>query len=307
MTTMTIIQKWKNLSLLIVSKTEHKEKFYNRIDCGDNGIVVRNYGLESIPYLIGNILRDKIRFNVDLRGLILDKIKEYTDHRKTMTLVDYDDTTEYNPENDCPICFEPMTDNDLGYYCEHYICGSCSDKIRDTNNKCPLCREVWYVDDGWRNELNDGRGGFIELVNEDDLEDDTDEDDTDDDEDDLFNGNNERPTTNLFTGQRWFNIDTNEMEYYAGGRWNNNQGYRLDVYDFMTRYYQTMRGEQDEVQCQVCGIQRTREVNTFIMDRHTNLLIDDERWDNAFNYQFDECFECRLLMSQMSETYYNNR
>ena len=192
----SIAQKWKNLSILITAKAEHKEKFYNRIDCGDNGIVIRNYGLEGIPYLIANILQDKIRFDINLRGLILKKIKEYTDHRKTMTLVDYNDITEYNPENDCPICFETYSPILLkknkgkatGDSCEHSLCWRCYITIVKDTNKCPICRVKLdsAINDTDDDDTDDDDTDDDDTDEDDTDDDDTDEDDTDDDDDDLF-------------------------------------------------------------------------------------------------------------------------
>jgi hypothetical protein len=51
---------------------------------------------------------------------------------------------KFNPENrtNCAVCFNRPKDI-LFYPCKHLsVCSECSDIIRETNNKCVICREV---------------------------------------------------------------------------------------------------------------------------------------------------------------------
>ena len=94
--------------------------------------------------------------------------------------------------DDCPVCLEPMIEgNDNccmnGINCEHKFCIPCYCKIIE-DNKCAICR--------------------AELENKDDS------DDSDDILEDIFDGTNNRPITNLFFGRRFFNTETNKIEYY---------------------------------------------------------------------------------------------
>ena len=92
-------------------------------------------------------------------------------------------------ENDCPICFEPMINNNNescsmnGNNCEHQVCIPCYCKISiSQNNKCPICRAVL---EGKSEECND-----------------------------LFDGNNVRPINELFIGRRGFNVESKKIEYF---------------------------------------------------------------------------------------------
>ena len=51
------------------------------------------------------------------------------------------------------------------------------------NNKCPICRAAL-------------------------------EGDSDDEDDEIFDGNNDRPTIDLFESRRWLNVETNKIEYF---------------------------------------------------------------------------------------------
>jgi len=95
MTSIQVSNKFKNLSILLLAKEEHKEKFYNRIDCGDNGIVVRDAGLRSILYHIQEIKYQRDRFIYILSCFMEQKYQKYITERK-ITIPNLEGITEYN-------------------------------------------------------------------------------------------------------------------------------------------------------------------------------------------------------------------
>jgi len=222
----------------------------------------------------------RLSSEIKLRELIRNKYNEYITHRKTMTLVDYNDNKTYNPDNDCPVCFETNPELTSGQNCEHLVCIDCFEKIVSTTNKCPICRE--------------------NLENQTETE--TEEEDTDD-EDLLFEGgSNERPTSNLYQGRRWFNIETNNIEYYYGNDlWVNNN--LLTYYTFIDNY----NNNSEMGYCRSCGIQQTREVNNYmrevyggcfyfdsnVTDNSTNSFIIE--WENFFDEEYNVCFDCHKM------------
>jgi hypothetical protein len=168
-------EKWMNISLLIIAKNEHKEKFYNRIDYGDDGIMVRDAGLRSIPYHIDQIKRRWERFIYRLEGKMEMRFEEYLEHRKTMAMPDYHDTAEYNCETDCPVCYEPF-DVYVGidHGC-HDLCVPCHDRIVLISNRCPICREVL--------------DSFVEQQRQREEDEDDEDDEDNESEDDVWRGN----------------------------------------------------------------------------------------------------------------------
>lgn len=304
---MTTTQKWENITLLITAKAEHKRKFYRlkSIDLSTADILQ----FISVKGVIGEIDLIKKRYDwfyVDLRQVIYDKIEEYNNHRKTMLLPDFNEIIEErNYETDCPVCFETMEDfNDsdkrktTGINCEHPICRECYDTITEGNNKCPICRK-----------------DLINNITE--VHFDTDEENTDDEEEELWNGSNERPTDNLFNGRRWYNVEEDRIECYIrpNNRWitdvNFTDCFEDGMISFIERYC-SMIG--DDYNCNCCGIQKTREVNEYIMNAYNNDLSLEEYNERDWMDAFDDddgnrtiCFDCRSTYLRMNAAFHNRR
>jgi len=186
-------EKWMYLSLLITAKEEHKEIFNNKIRNPyytlnhhnhyeyRNKYITRVRGSTSIKEHIEEILRKKNIFLWVLGYFQEKKFDKYVNHRKTMTMPNYHDTTEYNSENDCPVCFENFKDEEgdiYGYSCSagrekrHLICYPCWYDIRKDTNKCPICRE----------KLDDEYEPPVEEEDEDEEDEEEDEDEEDEEE-----------------------------------------------------------------------------------------------------------------------------
>jgi hypothetical protein len=235
-------------------------------------------------------------FKHALGTLYHKKFTEYIDHRRTMTLVDYTDTGKFNQETDCPICYECMIEDEknccmTGNNCEHNICMDCFLRITNQgNNKCPICRKILNGDDEEEEEEQD------------ETEDETEEEDGEY----VFTGNNLRPNVDLYIGRRWFNIETNTIEYWYNG-WSNNLNIRGFLSDFVNRF----RNGYDNNSCSVCGIQRTREVNEYMKHHLANgneVFIakrgGDDDWDDYFDTSDNNlkyCFGCYEIYNRMYE------
>lgn len=266
---MTTTQKWENITLLITAKAEHKDK---------------NMYIEGINL----IMYIQEAFIDNLRQIIHNKIEEYNNHRKTMLLPDFNEIIEErNYETDCPVCFETMYEGDknccmTGSNCEHLICMNCYYIITEGNNKCPICRK-----------------DLINNITEEIFE--TDEEDEDEQEE-LWNGTNDRPTTDLFFGRRWYNVEEDRIEYWSGVDWR--LYYRMDLSSFMSR--QDFYADEELGCCQVCGIQRTLQVDEYIRNKYNNqLIINDEELSHSFddNQCYTECFECLKLVEHLNQSY----
>lgn len=276
----TTQQKWKNLATLIKAKAEHKEKFGNR----------RSYMRETIACHIINIGFRKQVFISYLEDTIQEKYQKYITERK-ITIPKLDNITEYNCETDCPICFETFGDDDddatiaEGDNCEHQICRECFEKIVNDTNRCPICREK--LDDNKENDT-----------------------DTDTDDDESIWGDNERPTTDLFYGRRWYNVEENRIETYNGEEWRPNNNH-MSMSRFIVRYSFNGSNEaspllrDDGTCCIVCGIQRTPEVYEFMEniypDGYTfpaDMIMDEWGQEDYFNAEIEEpntrCYDCDL-------------
>lgn len=185
---------------------------------------------------------------------------------------------------DCPVCFEEMITKDgdccmNGDNCEHKICIPCYCKISvSENKKCPICRAIL-------------------------------EGDSDDEYDmEIWDGNNERPTSQLFSGRRWLNIEINNIEYYF---------VYLDIYGFNNSWTEIVKKDfptfiarylnRDDIEgcCYVCGIQRTIEVNEFMKNKYLNgFLVNNDSWDNFFIEGYNNCYECYNMYSKLNNEYY---
>lgn len=285
----TTQQKWKNLATLIIAKAEHKRKF-NELIVYKEYQYIPNYAYiyfhRSLKENIEWIKRNKIGFYIKLRIIIGTKFEKYMTERK-ITIPKLDDINEYNCETDCPVCFETIGDNTNGCMegdnCNHTICSNCRDKIVEDTNKCPICREI----------LDDNHTGTeTETENE------------------SVCGDNERPTTDLFYGRRWYNVEENRIETYNGEEWrtNNNQ---MSMSRFIVRYTFNSSDEaspllmDDGTCCIVCGIQRTPEVFAFMNNIYpegytypANIITDGwgqtDYFDDEGVEPYLRCYDCQL-------------
>ena len=263
----TITQKWNNLANFIIAKAEHKEKFGNKMDLNNN--------IYTDIIYIGYC---KKAFLTTLRCIITLKYQKYITERK-ITIPKLDDITEYNPDECCPVCFENFEDeNDIceGHNCVgHQICLECFDKIVNDTNRCPICRAVMDYDYEKSTET---------------------ETDTDDE---MLWGDNERPTTDLFYGRRWYNVEENRIETYAD-EWRTNINH-MRMSSFMLRYSYNDSNEaspilrDDGTCCIVCGIQRTPEVYDY-MD-----TIYPDGYNFPANQLEDGCFQVEYFDADNSE------
>jgi hypothetical protein len=188
-------------------------------------------------------------------------------------------------DTDCPICYEPMINSNNedccmnGDNCEHRICIPCYCKISvSENNKCPICRAIL-------------------------------EGDSDDECDDIWNGNNERPINQLFSGRRWYNIETNKIEYYfvcLDIYGFNNSWTEIVKKDFPTFIARYLNVNEIEGCCYVCGIQKTPELNEFMKNKFPNGFVvnNDHTWDNYFIEGHNYCYECYYMYSKLNNEYY---
>lgn len=278
MKSIQISNKFKNLSILLLAKEEHKRKFndYSFIGSGMRGL--------KMDILQKSILQKY--FMLNLNDVMIKKYEKYITERK-ITIPKFDDITEYNCETDCPVCFETIGVNTNGCMegdnCNHTICSNCRDKIVIDTNKCPICRE----------KLDDNHTGT-----ETDDDDSYNSEETDEDEFD-FGNDNQRPTERLFVGRRWFNTQTNTIEYYDGSSWTET----FVRYDTMFRFLMRNMGFNNngllEDCCQTCGIQKTTEVNDYMNDGRLGTL----REGNFFYY--GDCYTCHAIYTNL-ENHFNN-
>ena len=224
---------------------------------------------------IRDIQNKKILFQRTLNYIYNKKRKDYLD-----TLI------EYNPERDCLICYEIPIELCNGDNCMHRTCRNCYLKLIDSSNKCPTCRET--LDNSKINNNNP-----------------IDEDDEDDEDYEILHGNNDEPTTELFNGRRWFNTQTNSIEYYE----ELNDGFVRTtnvVRDFNTFILRSgyIRDYYIDGCCASCGIQRTEEVNEYMKMNNDN-YIDGYfgNWSNFFVRDNIECFECFNTYLDMVRSY----
>lgn len=284
MKSIQISNKFKNLSILLLAKEEHKKKFNEIIEYKEYQYIHNDYVWfnRSLKENIEWIKRNQIGFYIKLRVIIGTKFEKYITKRK-ITIPKLDDITEYNCETDCPICFETIGDNTNGCMegdnCNHTICSNCRDKIVNDTNKCPICREK--LDDNITDEEQSDNGIYWEQT-----ETDEDESDWGDDDDNL------RPTSILYIGRRWFNTETNTIEYWTGTEWTTTL-IRPRMSNFIIRNYGYDNTLEPKTCCLSCGLQRTREVNDF-MDT-TNPILRG----NFFH--FGECYDCNIITGRMED------
>lgn len=194
-------------------------------------------------------------------------------------------------ETDCPVCYEKLVEEGencamSGINCEHKMCIPCYCKITESDNKsCPICRA----------ELTDNS-----------------QDSDDSDDENIFTGNNNRPTTDLFLGRRWFNTETNKIEFFycfmnengLYNAWIDNVEKR-NFFTFIQRYLNS--GNIDGC-CFICGIQRTAEVNEFMKIKYPNgfVNLDGDEWDDFFldTSWHNNCYECSNMYHKLNQTFH---
>lgn len=298
MKSIQISNKFKNLSILLLAKEEHKRKF-------SKSIIMRNYSgggiTRSIKYQIEKRLINHNSFILKLTSIIQSKSVDYAIRCQiekmrneiiTTTPSVEEQLTEYNPDECCPVCFETfgIFEDDAtiaeGQNCNHIICRECYEKIVDDTNRCPICRAVLDYD-------------FEKPVEtETDDDDSYNSEETDEDEFD-FGNDNQRPTERLFVGRRWFNTQTNTIEYYDGSSWTET----FVRFDTMFRFLMRNMGFNNngllEDCCQTCGIQKTTEVNDYMNDGRLGTL----REGNFFYY--GDCYTCHAIYTNL-ENHFNN-
>ena len=53
---------------------------------------------------------------------------------------------QQSEKENCPVCFEPIEAEDLYVPgCCHYLCNSCANRVKETSNRCPICRDELYT------------------------------------------------------------------------------------------------------------------------------------------------------------------
>lgn len=314
---MATTQKWNNLATLITAKAEHKEKFNEIIEYKDYEDI---YYYRTLKENIEEISINQETFINCLSSIIGQKYQKYITERKIetsglcpegTTIPKLDDITEYNPDECCPVCFEifGIDDDDAtiaeGQNCNHIICRECYEKIVDDTNRCPICRAVLDYD--------------FEKPVETETETDTDESDEED-----FNGNNRQPTDDLFNGRRWYNTEINQIQY-----WNTNNSGLVNglnglsgwssynpcvgaIENFVIRQNSWGGANHIDGCCNICGIQKTIEVNEWMMRRRVNNpnitqngYIWNDDWNDAFdNDDRQECYECNYRYIQISDAFF---
>lgn len=292
---MATTQKWNNLATLIIAKAEHKEKFNEIIEYKDYEDI---WYYRSIKENIEEINLQNKWFITKLHKIIGQKYEKYITERK-ITIPKFDDITEYTPDECCPVCFEKFKDEDdkcggYGSNCgEHNICWECHEKIINDTNRCPICRAVM----DWDYEKPT-------------------ETETDESEEEDFNGNNRQPTDDLFIGRRWYNTEINEIQYWnintiGLGVWSSNPPIISAIETFVSRQHSW--GENNiEGCCYICGIQKTIEVNEWMIrrrDDNPNITQNGYIWNDSWNDAFDnddrnECYECNYRDQQIRDAFW---
>jgi hypothetical protein len=291
MNSIQVSNKFKNLSILLLAKEEHKRKF-GKIHLGN-----------TIANDIRGISHRKLQFIWGLRDIMEQKYHKYITERK-ITIPNLEGITQYNCETDCPVCMETIGDNTNGCMegdnCNHTICSNCRDTIVSNTNKCPICRKV-----------------LDENIEESDTESEytgTENSDTDDDDwrNEYYGATNIAPTTNLFLGRRWYNAIENRMYYWQDDTWIGSPC--MDLRTFIERYNNWFRiHTNNNTCCNICGIQKTLDVNSYMKMVYNlgndgyfeiNNVDGDEPWEHYFGgNNTDECYDCYKKYEALSDNF----
>lgn len=220
----------------------------------------------------------------------------------------------------CPVCWEDhfIIKQEI---CSHKLCIPCYDKIMTTTALCPCCRRCWVCNQSscvCEEEVSDSEidenpyeyplfpGDNMNIPD--------------------FQGNNYIPTENLFQGRRWYDLETEKLYIYLNGRWIFEDEYLLNSAHWESEInygVRILRGGTDEElefnsshNCKICGLQRTVEVNSYIINRiryenpyrnhryHNGKIYSDEYcWGtDAFNgNEIDYCFMCHAVHDRMTD------
>jgi hypothetical protein len=243
----------------------------------------------------------------------------------------------------CPICWDIISSTKITQHlqCSHILCNDCDENIMKLQKKCPICRKCWICatptcicnhsesDSETESETYTDNDPEIEHINY--FEFDSEIDDYviipgDNLEIPSFQGTNETPITNLFPGRRWFNVDMKQVSYYLEGNWLDEIVYMNNPLHYTAESMLAIKlitginkeetfGFDSNLNCKICGIQRTREVNTYIINDirfvkfyyRTNTFVDGNLhtdnycWGtNVFDGNgIDYCFNCYCVRDSM--------
>ena len=233
----------------------------------------------------------------------------------------------------CPVCWDIVKYTKQHSQCCHVLCIECDLQIMSIQQKCPICRKCWICttencicNDSDTDSDSDSDSDSENMINSDidylDMVVSIDEYiivPGDSYDIPTFEGTNDMPTTNLFPGRRWFNISTKQVTYYLEGQWldeivymDNPQHYSAEslfAIKLITGINQSENFDFDSnFNCKICGIQRTTEVNNYIINDirfvkfyyrtntfvDGNLYTDNYCWGtNAFDgNKINYCFNC---------------
>ena len=241
----------------------------------------------------------------------------------------------------CPICWDVVKSIQQHSQCCHVLCIECDKNVMKLQQKCPICRKCWIcttencICNNYNSESESDDETYTEqdpeiqhidyfnfdaeitdylIIPGDSLEIPT------------FEGTNEIPTTNLFPGRRWYNISTKQVSYYLDGSWLDERLYMEHPNHYRAESTFAIKlisgineeetfGFDSNLNCKICGIQRTPEVNTYIINDirfvkfyyRTNTFIDGNLYTdnycwgtNAFDgNNIDYCFNCYCVRDSL--------
>jgi hypothetical protein len=230
----------------------------------------------------------------------------------------------------CPICWDVVKSIQQHPQCCHILCNECDQNVMRLQQKCPICRKCWIcpTENCICNDSDSGSETYTdndpEIHHIDYFDFDAETTDyiiTPGDSLDIptFEGTNEIPTTNLFPGRRWYNPDTKQVSYYLENQWLDEQLYMSNPLHLTTEQLFAIKllsginkeetfGFDTKLNCKICGIQRTTEVNTYIINDirfvkfyyRSNTFIDGNLHTNNYCWgtnafdgnSIDYCFNC---------------
>jgi len=182
-----------------------------------------------------------------------------------------------NPETDCPVCYMNMEQRCVGENCQHILCEPCFQRIINTTNKCPICREEFIThnidnDDNEELLLNHQ---FLETIDYDEL--------IPGQRDVIFEGEDVEPTDNLFNGRKWFDVTTQQLKIWINGDFRE-EAHIIDTFEYNvgemnveTRIVSRDYGDfNTNNKCPFCGIQRTKESNKYLLQSIIRIIPTNE-------------------------------
>ena len=200
-----------------------------------------------------------------------------------------EDEVVMDPETDCPVCYMYMEARDIGDNCDHALCGMCFTRIRETTNKCPICREQLMtpqpeniIQNNLQYNINQHDNQYIHefMIDAFDYY-----DLIPGEREIIFEGENVEPTTHLFNGRRWFDITAQEIRIYQDGNFILDAEYRETNEHFasernvairqISMNYDDFNTHQN---CPFCGIQRTRDANRYLIRRFIRYYGNDDEF-----------------------------